>query len=261
MLTVIIPWCDRPAIAESIQLNRDFLRNLEIIVVNVGGCREDLLGHVQSAELEGLRLIHISGTKFNKSLALNLGIHLATAEACLILDADVRLCEYDLHAAAKFLEQGAFVTLKRVVSPEGQGWATRLGLVAVRNFVELEFAEGGSVQVETSAFYNDGNSRSGPGVLLARKAWLTDISGFNSDLQGWGWEDIDVIFRLQKIGLQRQSLGLGWHLTEDAPSATVVGKHESEMRNRALAFRNYSVGNFRGTLQRDVKRCFNINMP
>lgn len=256
MLTIVIPWCDRPAIGHTLRLNQPVIGEYEIIVVNVGGDREALMHAVDAADLADVRVVHLTGIPFNKSLALNVGIHLASQNACLMLDADIRLCEYDVAAALAIIADGAFLTLDRVVAEQDQVGLGRSGLAAIRHLVALDFIDGRSIEVETAALFNDGNARSGPGILLAQTARLREIGGYNSAFVGWGWEDIDVIVRLQHLGLLRQAHGLGWHLADEAVGPSHSTKRDSDMRNRAMALRNYAAGDFLGTLQRDVRRCF-----
>ena len=256
MLTVIIPWCDRSSISEALQRNRDVLAEFEIIVVNVAGDRGQLVRHVARAGLNNVRLVHVAAAAFNKSLALNIGIHLASHDACLVLDADIVLDDYKVTDALQVLEEECFVTLGRVAHVREEGGQAAPGLRYLRNLIELELADGRITQVETSSLSNVDKSRSGPGILLARKSWLVGVSGYNSRLQGWGWEDIDMIVRLQFSGLQRRQYGFGLHLTDEHPPSSLETKRESEARNRLLAYNNYAAGNLRGTLEQDVRRCF-----
>jgi len=262
LLTVVIPWCDRPAISDTLRLNRPLIGEHELIVVNVGGDRDILMRAVNDADLADIRVVHLTGTAFNKSFALNVGLHLASHDACMMLDADIRLCEYDFVAAVEKVDDGAFVTLDRVVAEKDQVGLGRSGLAAVRHRVALDFADGRTIEVETSALFNDGNARSGPGILLASTSRLREIGGYNSAFIGWGWEDVDVIVRLQQHGLRRESHGLGWHLSGSDAAAEPSGttKRDSELRNRALAFRNYAAGQFLGTLENDVRRCFGTGL-
>jgi N-terminal domain of galactosyltransferase len=90
---------------------------------------------------------------------------------------------------------------------------------------------------------------------MGKRSWFMDLQGYNSDLKGWGWEDIDVLVRLSRLGYQRKQVGWGWHLWEgDVPNPTAE-KIASEMANRALALANYAEANFFGSLERDIRKC------
>ena len=254
MVTVVIPWCDRAAVGRTLTANRCLLRDHEVVIVNVGGRRELLVELAGGIGLERLKLVHLSGIGFNKSLALNVGIHLAAAETCLMLDADIELVDYDLDAAVALLGEDAFVTLADVVEADRPEPTSVGELACVRNLVELDFRDGPTITVETSSFQRGGAVRSGPGILLARKTWLLQADGYNSAFQGWGWEDIDMIFRLQRAGYRRVASGRGLHVSER--EATGSMDFRSEAANRSAAFGFYAAGDFAGSLTRDVRRCF-----
>lgn len=227
-----------------------------VIIVNVGGKRERIAGAARQSGMENLRIVHVDGIAFNKSLALNIGIHLAKDEACLMLDADIALRGCDMNVAANMLEHDFFVTLRDVVSGDAPHPIETGELAQVRHLVEFDFRDGSSVVVETSSLRGGGEVRSGPGILLAKKKWLVAVDGYNSAFRGWGWEDIDVILRLQHFGLRRKALGRGLHISERA-SEPEAGRSDSV--NRALAFERYDSGDFKGSLSADVRKAFGVS--
>ncbi len=256
MLTVVIPWCNRSALGEALRRNAPLLGEFETIVVNVGGSAGEISRHIDESGRDRIRTIHVRRDQFNKSLALNLGIALASTERCLILDCDIHLSDYDFVEAFRNLDDNAFVTLKRVTANKDRLESPPSFLSSVHNIVEFRFADGRKEQVETSGFRKDDASRTGPGILLARRSWLTSIAGYNSSLEGWGWEDIDVILRLQLAGFERRHMGTGRHLDDHAAASSLsTARQQSEMRNRSIAYGNYAAGNFMGTLEQDVAAC------
>ena len=94
-------------------------------------------------------------------------------------------------------------------------------------------------------------TRSGVGLVLARREHFIGIQGLNSNLRGWGYEDFDFQIRLQLgLGLERVSLGRAQHVSHPpAPSAAL-----SHSRNIATAWQNYSKGKLEGTFDSDVAR-------
>jgi glycosyltransferase involved in cell wall biosynthesis len=256
VISIIIPWRDRKTIATTSALNDRFFQNNEIVVVNYGGNKEDIYSFFFDGGAGDVKMIHIEDEdEFNKSMALNIGLWQATQDFVLILDEDIRLCSFDWDKALDLIKNGHVVTLGYVVDELGNFPKWGGGLSVLRHHVELEFGDGSSVSVETSALNNNNFSRSCPGILMGKREWFLKVSGYNSDLRGWGWEDIDILVRLGKQGFARKELGWGWHLWDDDIPVLSSDKMASESINRTIALTNYSKGNFKGTYERDVERC------
>jgi glycosyltransferase involved in cell wall biosynthesis len=257
MISVIIPWCNRQTIATTARLNLPFFQNKEIIVVNFGGNKNDIISAFSKLDIDDISIIHVDNDdgQFNKSMAINIGIWQAQGSYIFILDEDIRICSFDIEEALSWIERQCVVTLGYVVDELGSLPKWGGNLTTLRHLIELSFADHTTALVETSAI-NCGNfSRSCPGLLMGKRSWFMDLQGYNSDLKGWGWEDIDVLVRLSRLGYQRKQVGWGWHLWEgDVPNPTAE-KIASEMANRALALANYAEANFFGSLERDIRKC------
>src|SRR6266480_5887077 len=89
-LSVIIPWCDRPEIAETLTANLPIFRSyaMAVTIVNCGGDSTELEKIVLEAGADAL-LLHLTDVPFNLSLARNLGLEYSCSEYVFMLDADV----------------------------------------------------------------------------------------------------------------------------------------------------------------------------
>ena len=96
--------------------------------------------------------------------------------------------------------------------------------------------------------------RAGPGILLAKKHDLLEVQGYNSNLETWGWEDDDILVRLQyALRLRRVQRGAALHLTHGDDRRALHGSGaRSDRLNFLKCCRNYSNGLFLGTYCSDV---------
>jgi len=205
-----------------------------------------------------VRLAHAPTRVFNKGLALNLGAALMSSKILMLLDADVVLADDFLDSALRWSQRGAYVTIDRVRESAASG--RRASASAIREMaqhLELCTEDGARAFVELSRFRRADGSRSGPGLVVVSRADFVAVGGMNSDLVGWGWEDIDLLVRLQLVrSLKPVSLGSAIHLShgDDVRDLRRANRYTSEHKNRAASFVRYASGVFQGTLARDVSR-------
>ena len=127
--------------------------------------------------------------------------------------------------------------------------------------VTVTGASGQTAAVDTSKYYFNEGARSAPGVLLVSRENLLKVGGLNSDLTGWGWEDTDLLVRLQlKCNLRHHQIGRGTHISHADERRELAGYGspvESQGRNSAVCIARYRAGIFDGTLDRDLQdwRC------
>jgi hypothetical protein len=77
----------------------------------------------------------------------------------------------------------------------------------------------------------------------------------NSALTGWGWDDLDLVARLQMaLGRQRRQVGQVTHLShgDDARALAGLRRGESESRNFLACLAGYGIGDLQGTYEEDV---------
>ncbi|HKY36109.1 MAG TPA: galactosyltransferase-related protein [Polyangiaceae bacterium] len=256
-LSVIVPWANRPELSRTLAGNQgEFLAaGAEVIVANCGGDRELLARCVAEAGM-ALSVVHID-TSFNKALALNLGVTQASAPTLLFLDCDVELGRGSCTTALSLVSAACAVTLDRVVeSSPGENVAYPY-LSAVIHTTELEMADGRRVRIETNRRRLNEGCRSAPGIVFVDREQFIEVDGMNSDLTGWGWEDLDLLVRLQlQAGVRIERAGSATHLThgDDRRCIDGVNRAGNEAWNAAMCLANYGLGHYYGTYGSDCER-------
>ena len=77
---------------------------------------------------------------------------------------------------------------------------------------------------------------------MVKRSALVRINGMNSNLVGWGFEDIDLLIRLGLLAkLAAKRIGSAYHLAHDDSIRTFSGSslEESENRNSEICMANY----------------------
>jgi predicted glycosyltransferase involved in capsule biosynthesis len=196
------------------------------------------------------------------------------APVLLMLDADILLQSDLLEEALSHLHSNAFVTLQMITEsernylPAPAASADSQSDVVLKELVkvdEMEFVW--KDETTTAVTIHRGRmmqgAKSGSGILVARKGHLLGINGYNSELRFWGWEDIDVLLRLQRLGLRRVECGSAIHLTHDDSRRAVKGetRGNTNVDNFLLVWSRYARGNFSGTYTDDVAKWADLVVP
>jgi hypothetical protein len=256
-VTVLIPWCNRDEVIRTLSANSAWLRQFceKVVLVNCAGSSEWLRENLMP--LTNLRtvVLEVPTNAFNKSLAINLGLTLVQSDLVLILDADI-IIENFFPRATHLCEGGAAVTLKEVrESDQFAGLESELSELSMS--LRMKSRNSKKASVNTSRFDFLRGSRSAPAILLALRKCLFEVNGLNSQLLGWGWEDIDLLLRLQmKCGLRHRQTGRGVHITH-SDRVRYFGpfscRTESQEHNSQLCIARYQIGDFDGSLRRDLQ--------
>lgn len=254
-VSVIIPWCNRDEIYSALYENSRYFTEskAEVLIVNCGGeiCQDKLLRQ------NGRYTQHIVTlpTLFNKALAINIGAAIARAPFIFILDADIIMKSNLLEDLHSTIDDSSFVTVAQIVeSKEAQREVEFLSSTSAhRRFV---LRDGRQIEVITSRISYPGQVRKGTGLLFTRLSHFLAIGGMNSELVGWGWEDNDVIVRLQMVlNLEPRETGTAVHLTHsDAKRFLSSGMSaaESDEINFGKCLARYEAGLLQGTLAEDT---------
>jgi glycosyl transferase family 7 (putative galactosyltransferase) len=256
-LTVVIPWRDRPELAASLAHNLPRLApfRAEVVVASCAGNPDLLREALAGLAFPALRVLDIPSPGFNKSLALNLGADAARGRRLFFLDTDVLLDDRFLAGALPRLDGRSFVTVERIVESKPPARAEAPGLREIAWSVELVGRGGRKARVETNRIWFREGSRGGPGLILLEREHFLAVDGMNSDLEGWGWEDLDLIARLQLgLGLKRRPVGRAVHLSHGDEVREFAGRSRaaSEQENLAVCLANYRLGHFTGTCADDA---------
>lgn len=254
-ITFVMPWFDRPQIAECLQRNRDIFdvagRNLAIVTSN--SRRGAAVAHLTSAGILHCSLVLLSETtEFNKSRWLNIGVSRVRTDLVCLLDVDIVLTDAWVAETLAAMEPGTFIRLQSaeesMPSMHRQVLKTSSCLLEWRHTNKYTFLDGRTASIE---FFQSRTGRSLCGLLLLRRADYIRVGGCNGELKGWGFEDEDLQIRLQiEAGLRPIANGSALHLThpEHIPSDWL----ETNRKNLSLSFDNYSRGDYQGTYLSDI---------
>ena len=253
-LSVIITWCNRPELERTLTENRPLFDryNTEVIVVNCAGLQADLHKILSRARPNRLSCVNVQTTVFNKCLAINLGVSVARSERLFLIDADILLTEDFLPTAFDIVGERHFFTVERVLESDPEPLDDQLKEMATSiSFV----ARNGRKAMATvrRGLHND--SRNAPGLVMLTRALFLEVGGMNADLRGYGWEDRDLLLRLQfALGLEERSAGTVIHLShkDEAQHAAWRNRQQSENWNFAAVLKNYRAGHYAGTYYDDL---------
>ncbi|MBO1360328.1 glycosyltransferase family 2 protein [Acetobacter sacchari] len=206
---------------------------------------------------ESLNVLGIySGDKqFNKSFFINIAASYARKDVLLFCDSDVYLTDFDFEFVANNVVKKNFFTLEIVsesVIPEN--FVPYGNLHRIDHGIKICCSNGIEVYTTISSSFPQIRARGAPGIFSILKENFTAVGGYNSALEGWGWEDIDFILRSQlTLGLRRLCHGRGIHLTHGDAQRNILAKNkfEDQYRNRSKSLNNISNDVFIGTMETD----------
>jgi hypothetical protein len=252
--SVVVPWWNRPELRQTLDANGPLLarHGAEVVVVNCGGDAADVAAQLAGYTAAPVRQVVVPDAAHNRSLARNLGALCSTGSVLFFLDCDVVLKSDIFAEAAPLLEQGdCFVTILKRFESQPEPPPHRQ---FIRETIQTRehVCEDGRRAMTQQVFGADGSS-SGIGQLLVKRADFLHIGGYNSVLEGWGYEDDDVVLRLQfALGLRSLMIGEVVHLSHG--DRLRGGSPRVDLpRNRRTCFYNYSQGVFVGTYEEDVR--------
>jgi glycosyltransferase involved in cell wall biosynthesis len=268
-VSVLIPWNNREELSATLSQNQFWMEesNSEVVIVNCGGDQSHLNELLLATDLPlRVRSLYIPTDHFNKSLALNIGLHFSRAKAIFTLDADVVLESNFVTDAIARIHRRAFVTVKELresnpLAPFLQSRLTEilqagaLSSITTRYHLEFTFHDGTSVRLDTLSSQPSG-TRAGIGMLLGSRDNLIYIGGYNSELHHWGWEDDDIVFRLKRVlGLDHFEMGSVLHLTHGDERRSLGGKTRtlSDQNNFYACCERYAREDFQGSYVKDIK--------
>jgi predicted glycosyltransferase involved in capsule biosynthesis len=260
MISVVVPWRDRIELKNALPSLVREIASLEgdLTIVNFGGSEALLDEQIQEWK-EHLSVISIATSGFfNKPKALNCGAKLTSKPFLFFCDCDIILEDNVLKELAEQLNSrpGAFATLVGVREsiPNSRG-GRHVACFGYELYIRtIHDTEVRIVDNEEDA--KDG-TRHAPGLLLVRRNHFEQVNGYNSALDGWGWEDQDMICRLSLgAALTRIRHGKATHISHDDHARVSAYPHKDRWESRDKMFRRalarYDEGNFLGTYTQDA---------
>ncbi|KZN37637.1 hypothetical protein N474_05265 [Pseudoalteromonas luteoviolacea CPMOR-2] len=264
MISIIIPWKDRPEISQTLAANLpafETIPEVELLIVNMGGDQKRLLALLDAVPYQHLtvKVINIFTAFFNKSFALNWGIHSATHDTIFILDADVILNRSTLSELYHHVSDTSFANLESVTESKPQKSSQFHLRCQTRTVLTLPIGSNQHTEilVNQSSLTND--LRTAPGLLMVKKPHLLAIEGFDSKMTYWGWEDLDLIVRLKAmLDLQQTLAGQATHLTHDDSARNLgsLNRAQSDHQNFTYCLDKYAASQFLGSLRKDTGNQF-----
>lgn len=263
MLSIVIPWCDRDELTVVAPRFRETASDLgaEIVAVNYAGDPDWFA--TASASLGADVIVSVVGEGyFNKPAASNIGAHHASGRFVFFCDNDILLDGADLAALLDRVAAtpSTFGTLASVTETERNsrkaGHVTRFGYT-----LEMSTSDGRELTIRDHEEDANDGTRQAPGLLLVGHDDFRRVGGYNGQLDGWGWEDQDMIARLTLgAGLTRVSHGCAKHVShgDDARvrrhRVSYADRWESRDKSFRRALANYDAADFSGTYEWDVSR-------
>lgn len=263
-LTTIIPWCQRLELERTLRHNAPIFHAMrsDVVVVNCGGDSELLRGLLASADSVPATQVDLPA-RFNRSLAINVGIHFAAPGVLFVLDADILLTATLRPYAETCVRRGCFGVVAGLTSvparkslfelPPG----SFLRKIVSETHESYHWSDGRVTDVLLNRVDCNTDRRSACGIVLVRRQDMLDIGGYRSDFSGWGWEDLDLQLRLLRHGVERMLVHEEIkHLEHDNVVRDVDGMKPSESAaaNQRRAWRSYCEGRLCGTYHTDVER-------
>lgn len=270
MLSVVIAWQDRPELAQSLSHNLAVLDEHAEIVIAASGDIGSLHAIVAAAggTRRRVRVLVVDddpGAAFVKSRSCNLGVFAARAPDVLLLDADVLLDAGTVESMRAAQDAHTVVCVARVRESASPGTAVTapstaavgpVGLASFGRAVEVVGADGRVARAVTNRVHFDDGSRAGPGLVLFARSQFLAVGGMDAHLVGWGWEDVDLLLRLQLVlGVAVVERGSVVHLSHGDDRRVTGGAptpEASEARNFDVAMARYLAGDLLGTGEADV---------
>lgn len=264
MFSIIIPWRNRLQLAATITHFKAAIDALqgEIVIINFGGDYALLDSLIPRQNRQGIKIVNLLEIAyFNLSATRNIGAHYASHDLLFFCDCDVLIEDAIVKSNLQVLSQqdNVFINPEGVLESDGERFRKTGKITGIRMSLALTFENGRSVKIPTQSINREKSSRAAKGLLFIRKSMLLAVNGYNSGFEGWGWEDADMVIRLQAgLGAERVVNGFFTHLSHgDEERIQHYEIQDRQKTNRAAyeaGLERYDQGNFLGTYREDIQR-------
>jgi glycosyltransferase involved in cell wall biosynthesis len=258
---IVVSWRDRPELGRTLPfLTRCAERHGgSVILVNYGGSIEQLSVLLRGASSPTTVVTVRDQRWFNKARAQNIGAAHTSSQLLFFCDSDIIIDDGsidDLVAQVR-ADQGRFGTIAGVTETERN--ARKAGNVVMFGYrLNMRLANGRMLEIADNEEDAEDGTRQAPGLLVTHRQSFERVNGYNGRLQGWGWEDQDMIARLTlEAGLFRIHSGHVRHISHDDDARMrhyPIARDRWESRDRMFreALANYDQADFRGTFAADA---------
>lgn len=257
--SIIIPWYNQPVISQTLEANKAILEkyDFEIIVVNTGGDTAS----IQNLVAGNATICELPSLKFNRSLGLNIGALLARSGYLLFVDASVLLNDNFISNAIALVEMGEVATVEKMISSAPVAPQSSGGMRLEELIIYAEVATGDGRRAELPLYRNSltNHSKIDNRQIFVRKQDFLKINGMNSAIGNTGFEDIDLLIRLQLVaGVKIRPAGpLTWlahdTATEEAEEQKLLNNLNEKSFLAVLEFYQ-DRESFAGSYDKDVSR-------
>jgi hypothetical protein len=204
--------------------------------------------YIPSRDIKRFKIICINNMP-NKGRMLNYGVSKSRAEIVVFCDCDITFPWSSLQQLIQVAATEDIGYIKRVF-PHGSKSSNKSSIY-VRSIVECLLPDGRKGRVERSRSYPLIRARSGPGLMALRRKLFIEAQGFNGQLDGWGWEDVDLQLRCQFVqNVSVRGVGHAFH-TSSQKEASPVKRLASENNNVLKSLSGILAGSFIGTFLED----------
>ena len=260
-LGIVVAWRNRPELGQALPTISECAERYggDVTIVNYGGDvgqLSRLLDQVQS----GIRVISVRDTQwFNKARAQNIGAAHSYHDLLFFCDCDILIKTGSLDDLVEDVrsDKGKFGTVAGLKETECNA-RNASNVVAFGYCLKLRLANGRALEIVDSEEDAETGARHAPGLLVTHRGSFERLGGYNGRLQGWGWEDQDMIARLTLgEGLERIQSGHVMHISHNDDTRVrhyPPASDRWEMRDRMFrqALNYYDRGDLSGTYHEDA---------
>lgn len=261
MISIIVPWYNRIELKQSLPSIISCCEDIggELVIVNFGGNKNILQKQIESYEQKIVIINVQSARAFNKPIAQNIGAKYTKYSSLFFCDCDIL---FETNVIKTLLDKvtsqkNIFGTLQGVQETEIN--SRKAGNLEMFGYhLRLRIKDGTEVNIIDNEEDAAIGTRQAPGILLVKRQDFEKVEGYNSALDGWGWEDQDMICRLTLYAkLNRVNHGVALHISHDDKSRMIgYTNYQDRWQSRDIMFRralnNYDKNDFLGTYSKDI---------
>lgn len=248
-LEVLIPLKCRTSINETIL---SLLKISEIDLITILSGDEVSVIDSKIVHHQKIRIINLSQYSFSKTFYLNHGIKNSIGDILLISDADIIWNQDTITAIYENINHHPdlplIIYIQEVQETDHNNNALkrpRLKPIIVKTADKIQI----DIVTESSL-----SKRPGCGLICVTRKNLLSLGGYNEELQGWGWEDQDLLIRANILGYEIKSMGAVLHQSHGDDIRNQSQESPIFTRNRNIAISNQMIlmGKLYGSLRREA---------